>query len=159
MNGAQLQALLWLRWRLTYNQWRRGGKLGAAITLVVMAIGLILATVGGMVGLLGGALALAHASPDATRLSWDGLVVLFLSLWTIGLVTELQRSELIDLSRLLHLPVSLRGAFLVNYLASHVSFSLAMTLPAMLGLTAGLVLGRGLAMVLLFPLVLSPSSS
>ena len=31
------------------------------------------------------------------------------------------RSELIDLSRLLHLPVSLRDVFLLNYLSSHLS--------------------------------------
>ena len=85
---------------------------------------------------------------------WDGLVALFLVFWTIGIVTELQRSEIIDLSRLLHLPVSLRDVFLLNYLASHFSFSLALMLPAMLGLTVGLVLGtRARRWLLLFPLV------
>ena len=74
-------------------------------------------------------------------------------MWTTGLITELQRSELLDLSRLLHLPVSLGGVFLLNYLASHLSLSLALMLPAMLGLAAGLVLGSGPAMLLLVPLV------
>ena len=40
---------------------------------------------------------------------------------------------MIDLSRLLHLPVSLRDVFLLNYLLSHFSLSLALMLPAMLG--------------------------
>ena len=72
----------------------------------------------------------------------------------MGLLAELQRSEIFDLTRLMHLPVSLRDVFLLNYIASHFSLSLAMMLPAMLGLAAGMLLGRGPAMLLLFPLVL-----
>ena len=145
--------MLWLRWRLTRNQWRRSGQLNAAITLVMVILALGLAVVGGIAGVAAGALGLSEASPRVSMLVWDGLVVLFLSFWTIGIITELQRSEILDLSRLLLLPVSLRDVFLLNYLSSHVSLSLAMILPAMLGLSAGLVLGRGVAMVLLFPLV------
>ena len=143
MNLAQLRAMLWLRWRLSRNQWRRGGQFNAVITLLMLIVGLGLSVVGGFAGLAGGALGLSHASPRATMLAWDGLVVLFLGLWTIGTVMELQRSEIIDLSRLLHLPVSLRDVFLLNYLASHFSFSLAATVPAMLGLTVGLVWAAG----------------
>ena len=98
--------------------------------------------VGGIAGVVGGALGLgrgiARASRCACGTDWSSL---FLFFWTIGIVTELQRSEMLDLSRLLHLPVSLRDVFLLNYLASHFSLSLAMMLPAMLGLTVGLVLG------------------
>ena len=154
MNWAQLRAMLWLRWRLTRNQWRRGGQLNAVITLVAgdprpgpgrgrrhrrrgrRRAGLVQGVAAG-------------------RSCWCGTdsSCVFLFFWTMGIVTELQRSEIIDLSRLLHLPVSLRDVFLLNYLASHFSLSLAMVLPAMLGLAVGLVLGRGPAMVLLFPLV------
>ncbi len=153
MNLAQLRAMLWLRWQLSRNQWRRGGQLNAVVTLLMLIVGLGLSMVGGVAGLAGGALGMSAASPRATMFVWDGLVVLFLGLWTIGTVMELQRSEIIDLSRLLHLPVSLRDVFLLNYLASHLSFSLAAVVPAMLGLTVGLVLGRGPAMALLLPLV------
>jgi len=146
-------AMLWLRWRLTLNQWRRGGAVSAVLTMIVVVIGLCLAVAGAVGGVAGGALGLAHASPLTTMLVWDGLVVAFLFLWAVGLVTELQRSEIIDLSRLLHLPVSLTDVFLLNYLASHLTFGLALMLPAMLGLAVGLVLGGGAAMVLLFPLV------
>jgi hypothetical protein len=68
---------------------------------------------------------------------------------------ELQRSESIDLARLMHLPVSLREVFVFNYLASHVTLSLLIVLPTMLGLALGLVWGRGPLMLLLAPLVLS----
>ena len=154
LDGSQLRTMLWLRWRLTRNQWRRGGQLNAVITLIAVAIGLSCAVFGGIASVVVGAMALSKATPLVMMWVWDGLVALFLFIWTLGIVTELQRSETIDMSRLLHLPVSLRDAFLLNYLASHMSLTLAFVLPVMLGLSAGLVLGRGLAMMLLVPLVL-----
>ncbi len=153
MNRGQLGALLWLRWRLTCNQWRRHGPLNAVITAIVLVAGLLLAIVGGVGGVLGGALGLPQASPQTTMYVWDGLIAMFLFFWMIGVVTELQRSEILDVGRLLHLPVSLRDVFLLNYLASHLSLSLALMLPAMLGLAAGLLLGKGALLLLLFPLV------
>jgi ABC-2 type transport system permease protein len=153
MNWAQLRGMLWLRWRLTRNQWRRSGQLNAVITLIAVILALGLAAIGGLTGIAGGALGLSEASPRGNVLVRDGLVLLFLSFWTIGVVTDLQRSEMLDLSRLLLLPISLRDVFLLNYLSSHVSLSLAMVLPVMLGLSVGLVIGRGVTMVLLFPLV------
>ncbi len=153
MNRTQLMAMLWLRWRLTLHQWRRGGGISAAITMIVAVFGLGLAVAGGIAGVAGGVLGLSKALPLTAMLVWDGLIGLFLVFWSFGIVKELQRSEIIDSSRLLHLPVSLRDVFLLNYIASHLTYSLALMLPAMLGLAIGLVLGRGAAMALLFPLV------
>jgi hypothetical protein len=153
MRWAQLQGLLWLRWRLTRNQWRRSGQINAVLTLVLLVIALCLAVVGGIAGVAGGAFGLAHAAPRVSLVVWDLLVVVFLAFWTVGVVAELQRSEMLDVSRLLFLPVSLRDVFFLNYLSSHFSLSLAMILPAMLGLAVGLMFGAGLAMVLLFPLI------
>ena len=69
------------------------------------------------------------------------------------LLIELQRSELLSLDKFLHLPVSLKGAFLVNYFGSLVNLTLALTVPAMAGLALGLVLGYGPAMLVLVTLV------
>ena len=153
MNWEQLRTMLWLRWRLTRNQWGRGGQLNAVITLIAVIMGLCAGLAGGVGGLLGGLLGLAKAEPIVVMLVWDGIVAAFLFFWMIGIVTELQRSEIIDLSRLLHLPVSLRDVFVLNYVSSLLSLSIAIVLPGMLGLTAGLALGRSFSMVLLFPLV------
>lgn len=155
MNWPQLRTLLWLRWRLTRNQWGRAGQLNAVITLLVFWVGLCLAATGGIAGVFAGALALSKMETQTMMFVWDGLVVGFLFLWMIGLVAEIQRSELIDLGRLMHLPVSLRDAFVLNYLTSYLTFSIAIMLPLMLGLTLGLALGRGIAMVLLFPALLA----
>ncbi len=152
MNLEQLKAIVWLRWRLTRNQWRRAGRVNAVITAVIACIGLGLAAVGGIAGIVAG-IHLRRASPLAILVAWDIPAAVFLFLWAAGVVQEVQRSETIDLSRLLHLPVALRAAFFLNYAASHASLSLAMTVPAMLGLGLGLTISRGPAMLLVLPAV------
>jgi ABC-2 type transport system permease protein len=153
MNWAQLRGMLWLRWRLTRNQWRRSGQLGAAFTLIFLILALGAAAIGGGIGVVGGAMGLSHATSATNLIVWDVLAVAFVLFWTIGLITELQKSEVLDLGKLLLLPISLRDVFLLNYVSSHLSVSLAMALPAMVGLAIGLVFGRGVEMLLLFPLV------
>jgi hypothetical protein len=138
---------------MSRNQWLRGSKLGPVLTVFVGVMLLAFSAVGGLAGALVGALVLGDVQPMVLTLVWDSLAMVFLLLWTVGLMTELQRSEIIDLSRLMHLPVSLRSAFLLNYLASHFCFSLAVMVPPMLGLVVGLIWSRGYSMVLLLPLV------
>jgi hypothetical protein len=86
---------------------------------------------------------------------WCGVTVAFLFFWLVGVVHELQRSETIDLQRLLHLPVALGQIFVINYVASHVAVSIVLVVPAMMGLAIGLAISRGPAMLLLAPLALS----
>jgi len=155
MNWEQLKTVLWLRWRLTRNQWARSGGLGAIIAVLA---GLGAFVMGGLcfVGaLLGAAFGLAQASPTVIMGIWFGVTVGFLFFWMIGLLTELQRSETIDLQRLMHLPVALGQMFVVNYLVSHFALSIIVVVPIMLGLGIGLVIARGPEMVLLVPLALS----
>ena len=90
---------------------------------------------------------LAEAPPLVMLIVWDAVIGIFLLVWLMGVVTEIQRSEAIDLSRLLYLPISPKDAFLINYLASHFTLSLAVAFPAMLGLAAGLVVGKGGSML------------
>ncbi|MEK7750632.1 MAG: hypothetical protein AAB654_01860, partial [Acidobacteriota bacterium] len=154
MDWSQLRTILWLRGRLIRNQWSRSGKLNAVLTMIAVAIGYVIAVAGAFGGVLAGAFALAKASPLVIMVVWDLIVGAFLFFWMIGVVTELQRSETIDISRMLHLPVSLKDIFLVNYVASHLTFSIILFLPAMLGLCLGLMLGGRWPMVWMFPLVL-----
>ncbi|MHC4322754.1 MAG: ABC-2 transporter permease [Planctomycetota bacterium] len=154
MDWGQLRTIIWLRWRLSRNQWSRGGKFNALLTIIIVFIGLGIGFGGGIVGLLAGAFALSKASPTVMLVVWDLIIVVFLFLWLAGIVSEIQRSEMIDISRLLHLPISLRNVFVINYIASHVTASIILFLPGMLGLSAGLILGGRGFMVLMFPLVL-----
>ena len=155
MNWEHLKTIVWLRWQLTRNQWRRGGGIGAVIAVLVAIGALLLCAAGFVGGLLGGALGLATASPRVVLGVWFGLTALFLFVWLLGLMTEVQRSESIDLQRLLHLPVALGQLFVMNYLASHLTLSILLFVPAMMGLALGLAVARGPAMLLLIPLALS----
>ena len=120
----------------------------AAVALLVLCV------VSGVAGVLIGFFVLAEASPMRFLLAWDMFVVVFLFAWMIGLVSEIQRSETIDISRMLHLPISLRDVFRVNYLASHLTISIILFLPLILGLCLGLILSGRWLMILMFPLVL-----
>ena len=155
MNWSQFRTILWLRWRLTANLIQRSGPIGTVLTVLMVVVGVAIALGGCGAGLFLGAFVVAKQPADQILYIWDGLTLGFLFFWAIGLMTELQRSESIDLPRLMHLPVSLRQVFVFNYLASHVTFSLLVALPTMLGLALGLVWGRGPLMVFLTPLVLA----
>ncbi len=152
MNWEQLKTILWLRWRLTLNQWRRSGGLGAFLAAIVAVGSVVLGGVSFVGALLGAAFGLGEAKPVVIMGIWFGLTAGFLFFWLIGLLAEIQRSETIDLQRLLHLPVALGQMFAVNYLASHLTLSLILVVPAMTGLAIGLAFARGPAMLLLLPL-------
>src|SRR4051812_21279471 len=100
MNWRQLSTLIWLRWRLTRNQFSRGGTLNAVLRILGLIAGVILSLAVGVGGVLGGALALPEASPLTLLFVWDLIIAAFLFLWMIGVLAEIQRSESIDLTRL-----------------------------------------------------------
>src|SRR4051794_10164260 len=111
MNRNQLKTILWLRWRLTQNQWSRSRGIGAAIAVIVAIAAVMLAALSFGGGVVAGALALKTANAETVRWVWFGLTLAFLFMWTVGLLSELQRSEAIDLQRLMHLPVALGQMF------------------------------------------------
>ena len=152
---SQLRTILWLRWRLTRNQWTRSGKLNALVTMVVAVVLVLAGAAGGIAGLLVGALAMPKVSPAVMLLVWDLLIGLFLLFWLAGIAAEMQRSEAFDISRILHMPISLRGIFFVNYLASYVTLSIITFLPGLMGLSIGLAWGDSRIMSGLLPLVFS----
>jgi hypothetical protein len=156
MNREQLKTILWLRWRLKCNQWRRTGGLGAVISIFVITAAVMLGLASFTGGLLGAIFGLdKETSPQIVMFVWLGVTVLFLFVWMIGLLAELQRSETIDLQKLMHLPVALGQMFGINYLASHFALSIVLVVPAIFGLGIGLAVERGPAMFLLIPLALS----
>lgn len=153
MKVQQFRAILWLHWRLRINQLKRAGTVNAVILAILAVAALVFAVFSCFVLFLVGLLALTKTPAPGLMLVWDGLVVAFLFFWGIGLITELQRSEVLRLEKFLHLPVTLSGAFLVNYLSSLLSLTLIVFVPAMIGLAFGLVFARGPAILLVLPLV------
>ena len=154
MDWSQLSTIIWLRCRLIRNQWSRRGQLNAVLIVIVAVAVLVLGFISGVAGVLIGFFVLGEKSPTSLLIAWDAFTCMFLFAWMIGLVSEIQRSETIDISRMLHLPISLKDIFLVNYVASHLTLSIILFLPLILGLILGLILNGRWLMILMFPLVL-----
>jgi hypothetical protein len=153
VNRQHLRAFFWLHWRLRVNQMKRGGTANLVL-LIILAVGAVLLSCFlFIVFLLLGLFGLESASPTVIMYIWDGLVLGYLFFWLIGLLTDLQRSEALSLDKFMHLPVSLSGVFVLNYLSSLLSLSLIMFVPMMVGLGLGLLFSRGPAMLVLFPLI------
>jgi len=155
MNRSQLRTILWLRWRLTCNRIRRLGTVDAIITWAIFAVGCLAALGGSIGGFLLGGFALAQSQPMVLLGVLDMAVFFFIVLWLTSLLVELQRSESIDLTKLLHLPISLWKVLVLNYAVSLFTPSIILTVPALTGLTIGLALARGFRLLLLLPLVLA----
>ena len=156
MNWEQLKTILLLRWQLTRNQWARSRYGLRGVFAIIIAIGACaLAAICFLGGFFGAAFGLRDAPSQVLMWVWLIFTGGFLFFWTIGLLLELQRSETIDLQRLMHLPVVLGQIFVINYIASHFAFSILAAVPVAFGLSLGLAIVRGPMMLLLLPLALS----
>jgi ABC-2 type transport system permease protein len=153
VNREHLKAFIWLRWRLRANQFKKAGAVNAVFTALFAATALVAAVGLFAAGLMVGLLAMPQASPMVRLLVWDGVVVFFLFWWLLGLMADVQRTEALALDKFLTLPVSISGAFLVNYVSSLFSLTLLMFLPGMVGLLLGQLFSQGPAVLLGFPLL------
>lgn len=140
---AQVWALLLLKGQIFAHTFSSGKALSLAIGLVLLVFGLVGAAVLGVAMFYLGANMLQDVEPLLRLLILDGLVVLFLMFWLWGLLLEIQRSEIIDLRKMLYLPVSLRMIFFLNFATSLFSLPLLLFAPAALGLLAGLTFSFG----------------
>ena len=151
MNWQHFQAFVWLRWRMMVNQWRRAGAFNAVLMMVI-AVGAVVVAVPLLIGSCAmGVNAIPKGTPMHLLYVWDGLIVAFLFTWMIGLITELQRSEPLSLSKFLHLPVSVKSAFLINYFSSLLRLSLIFFVPMMLGYSLALVFVKGAMLLTVLP--------
>ena len=155
MNLEQLKAIIWLRWRLSQNQWRKSGTLGFVLTVILVCSAMTLAAISFFLAIGIGIFVLPKASPQSVMIFWDIVIGILLFTWTISLLVEVQRMELLSLEKLLHLPMTLRDAFLLNYLSSLASLQIVCFVPLSLGVCIALSITSGLKMLLMFPLVLS----
>jgi ABC-2 type transport system permease protein len=153
MNRQHLKTFLWLRWRLAVNQIKRAGAANFVILMILIFIGGMIAISMFFIALIVGLFTLREAPPFIVMTVWDGIVLVFLFFWMMGLLVELQRSELLSMDRFLHLPVSLNSVFLLNYLGSLINLPMIAFLPGMLGLCIAMVFTKGPALLLLFPVL------
>jgi ABC-2 type transport system permease protein len=153
VNIQQLLAIIRLRWRMSFNQWRKAGKVTVILNCVFLGLAAVVAVVGFFISVFAGNAILGQLEPIYLMFIFDGIVAVFLFVWMISLLAELQRSELLSLGNLLHLPVSLSGAFVLNYFSSWASLTMLFFLPVLLGLCIALPLTHGSKMLVVLPLV------
>jgi hypothetical protein len=148
-----LLAFVWLRWRLMINQWRRAGALNAVLMMIV-AFGALAMAVPLFIGCFAlGLFVIPKATPAQLLYAWDGLLAAFLFFWALGLVTELRRTDPMTLSKFMHLPVSVHGAFVINYVSSLFRLSLITLGPVMLAFALALVVAKGISLLPALPLL------
>jgi ABC-2 type transport system permease protein len=157
MNWEHLKAFLWLHSRINANKNKRASGLTIAISTLAKVLAVISAIGAFSACVAIGYFLVAKLSAAAVLFVWDGAVAIFLVFWIILLSIELQRSELLPLEKFMHYPISVSGLFLINYVSSVLSEHIAIFIfiPAMFGLSVGLVAGRGMAMLWQFPLLLA----
>jgi len=153
VNWQHFQAFVWLRWRLLVHQAQRGGLANAIILGLAAVAGALFAVAMFVTFFLVGLFVLPDQPPRVLLYVWTGLAAAFLFSWLMGVLVELSRAELFSLDKFLHLPVSLTGVFLLNYLSSLFSLSLLFFLPSLVALSLALVIRRGPSHLLLFPLL------
>jgi ABC-2 type transport system permease protein len=159
VNWQHFRALIWLRGRLFRNRMRRAGKLNAVVTQILKVLALI-ASVGLFFTALGLGVWLlpkapADRLPEVMLYLWTGVTVSFLFFWMMGVMTELQRSEVLSIEKLFHFPISPSSAFLINYLSSLVSLALILFFPAMIGLAIASMIALGPWMLVSVPLLIA----
>jgi hypothetical protein len=132
---------------------KRAGTANAVILAILAVAALVIAAVGLFTSFLVGLFVLPKAPPPVFLYVWDGIVIGFLFCWATGLLADLQRSEALSLEKFLHLPVSPAGVFMLNYLSSLFSLTLIVFVPAMIGLSLGLVFATGPVVLVQLPLL------
>jgi ABC-2 type transport system permease protein len=155
VNWQHFRTLVWLRRRLFRNRMRKAGKVNAIVTQILMVLAAV-ASVALFFAALGlGVWLLPQASADHVLYVWTGVTVAFLFFWMLGVMTELQRSEVLSIEKLFHFPISPSSAFVINYLSSLVCLSLILFFPAMIGLAVASVVALGPWMLISLPLVIA----
>jgi ABC-2 type transport system permease protein len=153
VNFSHFMAIVRMRWQTMRNQLRKSGQANWIITIIMLVLA-ALGSLSTMVFAAGwGTLFLTMIEPFYVIYVWDALAAAFLFAWTLALMVELQRSELLSLKNLLHLPVSLSGAFFLNYTSSLASLTVLLFLPGMIGLCIASVLCFGSRSLVVFALL------
>ncbi len=154
-NWEHFKAILWLRWRLTRNHWQRSGKINAILTLILFVSCVAVSLASFFLTLALGLLLLSNATPFHLLLISDIAIGIFIFGWLVSLLTEIQRTEMLSLEKLLHLPLRFQTAFVLNYLTSWLALPVLCFLPAALGFSLAAIYSHGILMLLVVPLLFS----
>jgi hypothetical protein len=154
MTRDDLATIVWLRWRLTVNQLRSLTTLSRIFLLFVLygsvASGMASFT---LITTLGPWFLPDEWSSSQIHL-WDALACGFCVTMAGDAFMGFQNTESISLKKLLPLPISPWGAFLLNLLSSLVSPVVIYFVPVMLAFCFAMTFKYGFAMILSLPLTI-----
>ena len=135
IDRSQFAAILRLGWTLSHRRWERQSPLLAGFMVLLTVVGAASAVSALFIGYYVGVVYLPDLRPLFVLFIWDCIVVAFLVWWLAGLLVHLQLGgERFSLTKLMHMPVSPQGAFLLNFLSSQMRVSLGFFFALMLGL-------------------------
>ena len=155
MNLKQLFALALLRFKLSNNQQKKAGELNVILTKIVQAMIACASVFAFIVPLAVGHWLFQDMSDNKLLAIWNGMIMFFLFSAVMAMFGQLQINDVVSIEKLLHLPVSLNGAFLINYLSSLLSGAILLFVPGLLGFTCGVILAKGNSMLMLLPALLA----
>lgn len=147
MIWRQLYALIDVRIKLSANQQLKVGKFNFYFSRIVFTLLGIASLISFVAATVGGAYFFGSFSHGRCYSIWTSAIFAFLFYWALMLVGQLQQTETISFEKLLHLPVSVKAAFLLNYLSSYFNSAVWLCGPFLFGLCIGMVVAKGAVML------------
>jgi len=151
----QCLALLEIKFLLMRRTWTPSKWVSMAVMIALLMATVAVALALSIAMFILGLRWLAGETPFVALIAFDVFLAVFLLLWFWGLLTELQRSDVIDLRVMLFLPISLPMVFTLNFLSSLFNAMFIVFVPALFALMAGLAVRRGAGILLGIPLGLA----
>ena len=154
MNLSQFMALVRLRFQLTLNQIKKGGTANSILFTIISILIIVFVLLSFVTALVLGVVLLRSES-ISLLLTWNLTVFGFLFMWGFHVLNRIQQNDAISIDKLLHLPITFHGAFLLNYLSSFANLTLASIAPLMLGLAIAMPIAKGWPSFVAIPLTVS----
>ncbi len=152
MNWRQLLALIKVRFQLTKNQVGKGGRFNALLYSIVCFVAMGLSMVAFFVAAWGGYFLFGRIRDPGIFFVWNLVTVSVAAVAFFDFIGTIQKNDVIEIERLLHLPTRFGGAFVINFLSSMVNFQTMVLFPAIMGLAVAMPLAKGWSCAVAVPL-------
>lgn len=151
MIWRQLFALIALRIKLTNNQQLKVGKWNLYLSRILFVLLWITSISSFFIMAIGGAFLFRQFPVESCYSIWAWALLALLFYWFIMVLGQLQQTETIAFEKLLHMPVSLKGAFFLNYSSSYANSAVWLGGPILFGMSIGMIFAQGAPMWKLLP--------
>ena len=152
MNWKHLYAMMQLRLQLSKNQQLKVGKINYFLSKIAVGAIVAQAVVAFLITCLGVAFLCQEFEPSTISLFWQYALLGMVGYWGMMVIGQIQLSESISIERLLHLPVGLSGAFMLNFISSFSNSAVWLGTPILFGMAVGATIAKGPMML---PLVVA----